>query len=136
MFTANYKGKRLTGPTEEAVRALIAELEAVEGHRARWPAEAREAMAALGALFPTLRNAPGLAPWEPEQLIGWLNGPAPGSGAQWAGRFVLSVWNSETDWSALGLAGPGRFDLFRAMASWDEGHVAAMSAWIDAPFWP
>ncbi len=134
MFTMDYKGKRLSGPSEQAVRALIAELEVAEGRR--WPADAGEAIAALGALFPTLRGAPGLAPWEPEQLIAWLNGPAPGSGAQWAGRFVLSAWNSETDWSTLGLAEPGRFDLFRAMASWDAQHVAAMTAWIDAPFWP
>ena len=136
MFTIEYKGTKLSGPTERAVRARITALEAAEGRRGRWPADTREAMAVLGALFPTLRTAPGLAPWEPERLIRWLNGPAPGSGAKWAGRFLLSVWNSETDWTELGLAAPGRFDLFRAMASWDAQHVAAMTAWIAAPFWP
>ena len=136
MFTIDYRGMRLSGPSERAVRARLHALEAAEGRRGRWPADAREAMSALGALFPTLRTASGVAPWEPDRLIAWLNGPAPGSGAKWAGRFLLSVWNSETDWSALGLATPGRFDLFQAMASWDNEHVVAMKAWIDAPFWP
>jgi hypothetical protein len=49
MFTMDYKGSRVSGPTAEAVRAFIAELKAAEGRRARWPAEASAAMAALGA---------------------------------------------------------------------------------------
>ncbi len=95
-------------------------------------------MTALALLFPSLAEAGdiGIAPWEPEHLIAWLNGPAPGSGGKWAGRFCLGVWNSGTDWGELGLAAPGRFDVFEAMACWDRAHVQAMLTWLEAPFWP
>lgn len=91
-------------------------------------------MTALGKLFPTLQDAPGVDPWDVDALVAWLNGPAPGAGASAAGRFLLGVWNSRIDWTELGLAAPGRFDLFEALSVWDREHVAAFMEWVDAPF--
>ncbi len=140
LFSLPYKGGTITGRDDESVRRLIAELEAGrrrdELRRATWPGHGRERMAALGRLFPTLREVPGIDPWEPEALIEWLNGPAPGHGAACAGRFLLGVWNPGTDWTDLGLEPPGHFDLFEAMACWDREHVGAMLKWLESPFFP
>jgi hypothetical protein len=129
-------GRQISGPTEEAVREFITALELARLRRARWPHDIDEAMSVLGRMFPSLRGAPGVDPWDVARLVEWLNGPAPGSGARWAGRFLLGVWNADTDWTELDLEPPGRFDLFRAMSAWDDAHVSAMKAWIEAPFWP
>lgn len=61
-----------------------------------------------------------------------------------AGRFVLSVWNSTTDWNEVahedGILEEGetlrRFDLFEAWGVWDEPHREAALAWLRDPFWP
>ncbi len=139
-FSLPYKGGWITGPNEEAVRRFIAELDEQdrqdELRRVTWTRDGRHQMAALGRLFPSLREAPGIHPWDPETLIEWLNGPVPGHGAACAGRFLLGVWNSGTDWTELGLGSPGRFDVFEAMACWDREHVAAMLKWLELPFFP
>jgi hypothetical protein len=31
---------------------------------------------------------------------------------------------------------PARFDLFGALAVWDDAHHAAFLQWVEAPFWP
>lgn len=87
-------------------------------------------MTALAASFPTLRDARGVSPWEPERLEAWLLSGAPGHGARCAGRFVLSVWNSYHEWSS------GRFDLHEALGCWDEQHRRAFLAWSSRPWWP
>jgi hypothetical protein len=60
-----------------------------------------------------------------------------------AARFVLSVWNSSTDWKdearSAGYPYPERakrFDLFEAMATWDQAHADALAAWVALPFSP
>src|SRR5689334_21363655 len=98
-----FRGGAITGPDEDTVRQAIAEIEDGEARRARWPKDGRQAMTALAQLFPSMRGVPGTDPSDVDQLIPWLNGPAPGSGAASAGRFLLSVWNPGTDWNEFGL---------------------------------
>jgi len=71
--------------------------------RALWGKPGPEAMTRLANLFPTLQTADGVAPWNAMAFLEWLCGPAPSSGARWAGLFVLGVWNN-TDWSAAARA--------------------------------
>ena len=87
-------------------------------------------MAALALSFPTLADADGVGPWDPDRLEAWLRSGAPGHGAMCAGRFVLSVWNSYHDWSS------GRFDLHEALGCWDAQHRAAFVTWVTKPWWP
>lgn len=42
----------------------------------------------------------------------------------------------DTDWTEFGLGAPGKFDMYRAIANWDEEHMAAFVSWLIAPFWP
>jgi hypothetical protein len=88
-------------------------------------------MSALALSFPSLRQADGLAPWEPERFAQWMRSGAPGHGAKCAGQFVLGVWNPSTRWK-----GGGRFDLHEALTIWDEDHRTAFLAWARAPWWP
>lgn len=93
--------------------------------------------------FPTLRDAPGSTTWWPEDFLVWLCGPAPGSGALYAGRLVLEVASRTrgTDWAkvarAEGLKGYEEvvkpFVLHQALGVWDRGHVAALAEWMGAP---
>jgi hypothetical protein len=133
--TVPYQGGNLTGDREHVER-YIKMMEEQRALRARWPEDTREAMTALCQKFPTLRDADGVEPWDVDRFVDWLNGPAPGTGASLAGRFVLGVWNGETDWTEFGLAPPGKFDMYRAIANWDEQHMAAFVSWVIAPFWP
>lgn len=88
------------------------------------------AMTALALRFPTLQDAAGVTPWDPARLDAWACGPAPGSGALRAARFVLGVWSPGTEWDC------GRFDALDAMSSWDEKHRAAFVSWVVASWWP
>jgi hypothetical protein len=93
--------------------------------------------------FPTLSDAPGADAWSPEAFLEWLTGPAPGSGARHAGRFILEVASRRygTDWAQLaraeGITGFEHvvvpFSLFDAMGLWDRAHVAALAAWMGVP---
>lgn len=117
--------------------------------REQWPhtstgdLDATAAMTRLAKLFPTLRDAAGVKPWNVEAFVAWACGPAPGAGAIEAARFVLQVWNFNEDWQAyareLGIeCGEALvpFNIVRAMARWDRSHVEAMLAWLRAPFYP
>ena len=135
--------------TSEAVRQMLASMEREQERRKRWPLTAsgdidtRRAMTALAQSFPTLRDVDGVAPWDADRFLAWLCGPAPSHGMRLAGKFVLGVWNSRTDWrevaGELGLEGAAsltRFDFFEAMNVWDEEHAQACRRWMEAPFWP
>jgi hypothetical protein len=65
-------------------------------------------MTRLARLFPALNAADGVDPWDVDRFMEWLVGPAPGSGAFWAGLFVLGVWNPTTDWSEYATTLPSR----------------------------
>lgn len=87
-------------------------------------------MRLLAVSFPTLSQAEGTRPWNPERLDAWAAGPVPGSGARYAARFVLAVWNGSGSWKC------GRFDVVDAFAAWDRAHREAFLAWAAKPWWP
>ncbi len=105
-----------------------------------------EAMTKLAKMFHSLIDAPGVDPWEPLALLRWaIVGGGASHGEKLAAQFVLSVWNSSTDWEEVArenkiITDPEhhftRFDLFEAMNVWDQEHIAAMQAWIELPFFP
>ncbi len=115
---------------------LVSSIERGRARRMRWPRDGRQAMAALGQLFPSMRGVPGVEPWSVEELIAWCNSGAPTSGSGWAARFLLAVWNPGTDWTEFGLPSRGKFDLMEAWSCWDDPHRAAALQWLEAPFWP
>jgi hypothetical protein len=115
---------------------LVSSIEPGRARRMRWPRDGRQAMAALGRLFPSMRRVPGVEPWSVEDLIAWCNSGGPTSGSGWAARFLLAVWNPSTDWTEFGLPGRGKFDLMEAWSCWDEPHRTAALQWLEAPFWP
>ncbi|MCW8138297.1 MAG: hypothetical protein KIT58_05260 [Planctomycetota bacterium] len=78
--------------------------------------------------FPTLRGAPGVVPWDPEELDRWACGPVPSSGGLYAAQFVLGVWNIFAEW------GCGRFDALRALNTWDSAHREAFVEWAEDPW--
>lgn len=85
-------------------------------------------MEKLAQSFPSLKRAPGVAPFDPAKLEAWACGPVPSSGAAHAARFVLHVWNFRHSWKC------GQFDLFAAINVWDEGHAKAFRAWAERPW--
>jgi hypothetical protein len=127
-----------------AVRAARARAIAREERRAEvWGPIGPEAMTALARRFPGLRDALGVDPWDSVELLRWALGGR-SHGEILAAKFVLSVWNSSTDWEEMAreeglLARDGhfsRFDLFEAMSVWDDEHVEAMVSWLQLPFFP
>lgn len=98
-----------------------------------------ERMLELVHLFPTLQRTPMalFEPWDPEGFAEcWVAGSG---GEKDAALFVLSVWNTSTDWSQWGLTRGGErggfFDLHRALGNWDEKHREAFLAWAREPWW-
>jgi len=80
-------------------------------------------ISALALTFPALRGAPGVAPWNEDQLRDWLG--VCSSGERQAALFVLSVWNHYDN----------KFDMHAAVSKWDDGNLAAFVAWARAPWW-
>jgi hypothetical protein len=168
MFKYDYNGGRLTieaSSKKEADEAFarLRKLQQREAERrSRWPQDARghidtrAAMTALARRLPGLRNADGVEPWDADRFLRWLLVVGAYShGENLAGRFMLSVWNTSTNWEELAnedeellatyrrqVEDPEarirlpRFDLFEAMGTWDEEHRAAMLYWLEAPFYP
>jgi hypothetical protein len=65
--------------------------------RALWGEIGPESMTRLAKMFPSLRDADGIDPWDSLRLLEWLCGPAPTSGSSEAALFVLGVWH-DLDW--------------------------------------
>lgn len=143
-FSAEYRGGVITGPNEQVVREFIRSSEESAARRARWPQDTREAMSVLAESFPSLARAPGVRPWDEDAFLAWLCSAGHSHGELLAGQFLLGVWNPSTDWvdyarEVAKLPYPehaAKFGLFEAMGIFDRKHVAALMAWIDAPFWP
>lgn len=91
--------------------------------------ELRDRMTGLARGFPSMRCAPGIDPWDPAALNYWASGPA-SHGERHAARFLLSVWDTSTDWEA------GKFDVLEALRAWDLPHRAAFLEWASDPWWP
>lgn len=67
----------------------------------RWPEDRHQAMSELAGMFPTLRGAKGIQPWNPSQFVQWAALHGHCSGSAHAVRFVLSVWNAQADWREI-----------------------------------
>ena len=149
----------------------------------RWSENRYQAMSELAGLFPTLETASGVKPWKVTQFVRWAIFHGHCSGSAHAVRFLLSVWNPDSDWREILKEAKAshedqtlyqtmlqlrkeaaaylsetlqrtpteaqiqkdveeRLELFRpfnlsdAVAVWDAEHRAALSAWINDPFWP
>jgi hypothetical protein len=147
------RGHTVRGP-EKAVRRYLATVEQQRVAATQWPSDNCQQMTTLARLFPTMNRydgsmVPGCDPWDPKQLVNWLNTSGePSSGSRHAAMFLLSVWNRE-DWMVHGLKVRqpgrkdwkgsrriGRFDFNDAWGTWDRDHRAAALAWFINPFWP
>ncbi len=104
----------------------------------------RGAMTRLAKTFPSLENAPGVNPWNQDELLKWAASGVLSHGEVLAAKFILAVWNPSTDWeevaNKMGFLEKDqsfkRFDLFEAMNVWDPEHVAAARQWMDLCFFP
>jgi len=142
----------ITGDDEGALDRVVDELEQQRVKSIRTVDEwgvGEQRMVSLCQRFPTLRTADGTDPWNPDRLLRWLlTSGAPTGGSRHAAKFVLSVWNTSTDWGAyarqpvseggLGLVDVEfeAFNVVHAMGVWDDEHQAAFMAWCELPFWP
>ncbi len=90
-----------------------------------------ERMSRLAESFPALSrgNVPGVRPWDPKALARAIGALSHGEAC--AARFVLGVWTGDGKYPRV-----RAFDLFEAMGCWDREQIAAMVAWLEAPFWP
>lgn len=89
---------------------------------------AYEKLTDLAKMFPTLQEADGVSPFDGEALDRWACNPSRGSGAFHAAQFVLAVFNMEAPWEC------GRFDLMKAMTTWDAEHREAFLTWARNPW--
>jgi hypothetical protein len=132
-----------------AIKALLARRKAALELNSRWPQRANgtvdtgAAMSTLARLFPSLREASGIDPFDRDTFTRWLCSGI-GRAAARAGCFLLYVSNPEVDprevgrklglENAEGCLQP--FDLTDALGAWDAEHTRAFIAWVEAPFWP
>jgi hypothetical protein len=138
-------GQSISGDNEAVLQRAAEEIARSRARQTVWPKDNRAAMSTLGRMFPSLRDAHGVDPWDVDMLVRWLNTAAYGKAERCAGLFLLSVWNAD-DWCAYGLKVRrpehkedrriGRFDFNDAWACWDEHNRAAALAWLSCPFWP
>lgn len=83
------------------------------------------AVAELANMFPSLREAPGLDPFEELRFEDWTKTEA-SAAAKHAARLVLSAWENE----------PHSFNLTEAFQDWDDEHREAYVAWFWRPLMP
>lgn len=96
-----------------------------------------ERMSKLAERFPSLRGAMGVRPWRAAHLALWAtSGRSHGEAV--AARFVLHVWNGDTEWPWGNTGGLRPFDLFEARNVWDADHERAFRDWVaeDWRFFP
>jgi hypothetical protein len=102
------------------------------------------AMTTLARMFPTLRDAPGVDPWDATEFLRWTCTGGLSSGMLHAARFMLSVWNPRVDWNEVAheegiLEGDEKlspFNLHDALGCWDYEHRDAFASWVRGAFWP
>lgn len=100
-------------------------------------------MSALALRFPSVARAPGTDPWDADAFLRWLTSATTTLHMQYSGRFLLAVWNLDTDWEAMArrkaCEAPHharRFDLFEALGAWDAAHRDALLVYVENPFYP
>ena len=69
--------------------------------------------------FPSLNEAPGIMPWNPNQLDIWASEFGRDRQAIYSAQFILERWNSGFAWER------GQFDPKVALESWDTVHRRA-----------
>ena len=92
------------------------------------PISRSQRLSALARSFPSLREADGVAPFEPRVLEKWACASATNDYARHAACLVLHLYNARTPWKI------GRFDVLQAMRAWDDDHRLAFLAWVKEPF--
>lgn len=78
----------------------------------------------LGVRFPSLEQAPGLSPWNPNQLDIWAAEQSPNRNAVHAARFLLNLWMPTQQWQC------GHFVADDAIRDWDRAHRRAFLDWV------
>jgi len=93
----------------------------------------RAAMTELARAFHSLRSSepPGVSPWDPVALLGWVESSGASVHEIYCAHFVLSVWNLGDTEDAI-----GSFNAMRALAGWDRAHRAVYVEWARQPWWP
>lgn len=71
---------------------------------------------------------PGADPWDADLLCAQFRGAS--HGERLAIQFLLNVWDPGKKWSC------GKFDVFEALATWDDHNREAFLSWANDPFWP
>jgi len=91
----------------------MAELRALARHR-----EPAVIASEIAKLFPDLRHAPGVSPWNPAALDAWASTDAMGANSKPNVRFLLSLWSGGDGdtWQV------GAFTLFDIKSMDGTGH--------------
>lgn len=76
-------------------------------------------IAAFIAKFPSLKDADGSWPWNPDRFDIWAEEPERTENQLHSARYILELWDSTNDWSC------GAFDLNAAAKAWDAEHQQA-----------
>ena len=78
----------------------------------------------LGVKFPTMVHAPGVAPWDPNQLDTWASAADADINAVHSARLLLNLWMPSRE------SQHGRFTVSKSLQSWDRAHRHIFLDWI------
>ena len=94
------------------------------------PEDSLAQMTAFARRFPSLADAEGVEPWNPELLSEWVCREDGGTTAAqlWTVGFLLGIWDHN--------GGEELFDLHAAVKDWDEVHLEVFLDWCRNPWWP
>jgi hypothetical protein len=90
--------------------------------------DVRAALSELAEAFVCLQGQPGVRPFSPSRLNGWMCGTALGADQRECAAFVLHVTDAASPWGQ-------RFDVVAAMECWNPPQHAAFIEWAQAPWW-
>lgn len=109
----------------------------------------------LARTFPTMHQAEGLDPFDPDVFDAWAQ-KGLSRGAVFAAQFILTVWSGRAGrlsdkprktpakdtwhgvhrWNLDSHWRIGPFDVVDAMGTWDAAHRNAFVAWAQDPWFP
>lgn len=73
----------------------------------------------LASRFPSLKEARGVSPWNPNQLDIWASEFGRDLNAFHTAKYLLAIWNAHNGWEC------GPFDAKAAIQVWDRAHRRA-----------
>lgn len=73
----------------------------------------------IAEMFPSLNQAEGIWPWNPERLDVWASELGRTDVEVHTARYVLKIWNGDMEWAC------GVFDQNAALKCWDQTHLNA-----------